>query len=53
MRPGILVTGEIVMESRREQKHDGVQADGDERGGKRASRSNLAGHHLDYVTIAA
>jgi hypothetical protein len=53
MRPGILMTGEIVMEAWREQKHDGVQSDGDERCGERASRSSLAGHHLDYVTIAA
>ena len=47
------MTGEIVMEARRQQQHDDVQGDGDERGGERASRSNLAGHHLDYVTIAA
>jgi hypothetical protein len=53
MRPGILMTGEIVMEARRQQEHNTVKDDGDERRGERASRSNAAGHHLDYVTIAA
>jgi hypothetical protein len=53
MRSGILMTGEIVMKARRQQKNDTVEGDGDERRGRRASRSNLTGHHLDYVTIAA